>query len=195
MKNIPRFWLLRSPDYNSDYDHTLINGSLEHPFGIPGVNCSVCGATWGGSRILSVACPDSLRKRKELTDRWPIALEAHKKLQTLVQRELAMLGLELEDLFPGDQFQPGYRDVPYRPRADFLWCSIGSLVVSQRIKNLLEDSGLIDVAFSKIIMRKVGNRESNRPAPIPKTGEPEDLINEVSLLKSTADLGPYYEMI
>lgn len=190
-----QFWLLSKPDYNSDYDDSLINGSLEHPFGMPGVNCSVCGATWGGSRILPVTCPEALRKRKELRNRSPISLEATKTLQGLVLRELAESGVELKALFPGDRFQPGYLDVPSRPRADFLWSSLGSVVVSQRVKSLLEESGLNDVAFTEVIMRKVGKREAKLPAPRPVGGEPEDLINELPLLNAIADVGRYYEMI
>jgi hypothetical protein len=41
-----------SPDYGSDYRYSYINGSLEHRFGLPGVDCDVCGQTWGGSRVL-----------------------------------------------------------------------------------------------------------------------------------------------
>lgn len=189
-----QFWLLSKPDYN-DYDHSLINGALEHPFGMPGVKCSVCGVTWGGSRILPVTCPETLRTRKELRNPWPISLEAHKSLGELVLGELAGSGVTLKELIPGDSFQPGYLDVPSLPRADFLWSSLGSLVVSQRVKSLFEESGLSDVAFSEVIMRKVGKREARFPAPRPASGEPEDLINELPLLGDTVGVGHYYEMM
>lgn len=190
-----QFWLLSTPDYESDYDHSLINGSLEHPFGMPGVNCSVCGATWGGSRILTVTCPEVLRKRKEIKNGWPISLEAHKLLQELVLRQLAESDVELEALYPGDRFQPAYLDVPSRPCADFLWSSLGSVVVSQRVKGLLEESVPDDVTFAEVILRKVGKRDPKLPAPVPTTGEPEDLINEVPILNPIAGVGPYFEMI
>lgn len=191
---VPQFWLLSRPDYN-DYDHSLINGDLEHPFGMPGVKCSVCGATWGGSRILAATCPEALRKRKEIKNGWPISLEAHKLLQELVLRQLSESGFELEALYPGDRFQPAYLDVPSRPSADFLWSSLGSVVVSQRVKGLLEESAPGDVSFAEVIMRKVGKRKAKLPAPVPTTGEPEDLINEVRLLNPIAGVEPYYEMI
>jgi hypothetical protein len=192
---IPQFWKLTQPEYNSDYDHSLINGSLEHPLGMPGVSCSVCGATWGGSRILAVSCPESLRQLKEIKDRWPIPLEAHKTLQSLVLRELAESGVKMEALRPGDSFQPAYLDVPSRPRADFLWSSLGSIVVSQRVKDILEESGVNDVNFCEVILRKVGMREASFPAPVPASGEPEDLINELPLLKELDGVERYYEMI
>jgi hypothetical protein len=190
-----QFWKLTNPEYNSDYDHSLINGSLEHPFGMPGVECSVCDATWGGSRILPTTFPETLRTRKEVKDRWPISLEAHKTLQELVLRALAENGVKMDALYPGDSFQPAYLDVPSRPRTDFLWSSLGSLVVSQRVKNLLENSLINDVAFCEVIMRKVGKREARFPAPVPQSGEPEDLIDEVPLLKTLDGVERYYEMI
>ena len=191
----PRFWKLTHPEYDSDYDYSLINGSLEHPFGIPGVKCSVCFATWGGSRILGATCPEVLRNLKEITNGWPISLEAHKNLQKLVLSELAEDGVKMESLYPGDSFQPAYLDVPSRPHTDFLWCSLGSLVVSQRVKRIFEPSGLNEVDFCEVIMRKVGKREARFPAPIPLSGEPEDLINEMPLLKDVDDVERYYEMI
>ena len=190
----PKFWILDRPDC-TDYDHSLINGSLEHPFALPGVKCSVCGETSGGMRILPITCPAALRRRKQLTNPWPIPLKAHKTLQNLVRREFAKQGVKLGALFPGDSFQPSYLSVPSRPRVDFLWSSLGSLVVSQRVKTVFEQCALNDVAFSEVKMRKIGRREAKLPAPIPSTGEPEDLINELPLLTSIAGLEPYYEVI
>ena len=63
-----QFWRLEAPEYDSDYRQTYINGSLEHPFGLPGVRCDVCQQTWGGSRILPFECPASLRGHRNLTD-------------------------------------------------------------------------------------------------------------------------------
>jgi hypothetical protein len=142
-----------------------------------------------------VSCPESLRQLKEIKDRWPIPLEAHKTLQSLVLRELAESGVKMEALRPGDSFQPAYLDVPSRPRADFLWSSLGSIVVSQRVKDILEESGVNDVNFCEVIMRKVGMREASFPAPVPASGEPEDLINELPLLNNVDGIEPYYEMI
>lgn len=190
-----QFWKLTPPEYSSDYDHSLINGSLEHPFGMPGVECSVCNQTSGGCRILSAACPPSLREKKEIKSGWPIPLENHKLLQELVRGELAKTGVKVDRLSPGDRFQPAYLDVPSLPHADFLWSSLGSVVVSQRVKEVLEQPYLNDVIFSEVTMRKVGRQEAKLPAPVPSTGEPEDLINELPLLETLDSVGRYYEMI
>lgn len=193
--NAPKFWRLDHPDYNSDYAHTFINGALDHPFSLPGVECAVCKETWGGSRILPYQCPESLQRRKEIKNPWPISLAEHKKLQAEALTALRSEGFEVDSLKPGDALQPCYLDAPSRPRADFLWSSIGSLVVSHRIKDLFEKHAIAKVAFAKVEMRKVGKREAKLPPPIPTSGEPEDLINEAPLLTDTSTIGPYYELI
>src|SRR5262245_37539766 len=133
-----KFWRLTHPEYDSDYSHTFINGDLEHPFGLPGVECDVCGATWGGSRRLTVKCPTQLRRLDAMTERWPIARVEHEDLQRKTMRALRMRGVPFVDLQPGDDFQPSFLDVPSRPSADFLWASLGTLVVSERIKRFLD---------------------------------------------------------
>ncbi len=193
--NLQKFWRLDHPDYKSDYAHTFINGSLEHPFSLPGVKCSVCKQTWGGIRILPYPCPESFRRRKELRGPWPIPLAEHKKLQAEVLAALRGEGVEIDSLRPGDELQPCYLDVPSRPRADFLWSSIGSVIISHRMKDLFEKHGVGGVAFAKAGLRKVGKREAKLPPPIPASGEPEDLINEAPLLADTSAIGPYYELI
>jgi hypothetical protein len=191
----PKFWRLDHPDYESDYAHTFINGSLAHPFSLPGVECPVCKQTWGGSGILPYPCPESLRRRKEIRNSWPISLAEHKMLQAEVLMALCGEGFEIDSLRPGDYLQPCYLDVSSRPRVDFLWSSIGSLVVSHRMKDLFEKHAIAEVAFAKVELRKVGKREAKLPPPIPASGEPEDLINEATLLTDTSTIGPYYEMI
>jgi hypothetical protein len=193
--NPPKFWRMDHPDYESDYAHTFINGSLDHPFSLPGVNCPVCKQTWGGSRILPSQCPESLQRRKEIKDPWPIPLVEHKKLQTEALTALRGEGVEVASLCPGDRLQPCYLEVPSRPRADFLWSSIGSVVVSHRIKDLFEKHVITEVAFAKVGLRKVGKREAELPPLIPASGEPEDLINEAPLLTNISTIGSYYELI
>jgi hypothetical protein len=191
----PKFWRLDQPDYESDYADTFINGSLAHPFSLPGVECSVCKQAWGGSRVLPYQCPESLLRRKELRDSWPIPLAEHKKLQEEVLTALRREGVEIDFLKPGDGLQPCYLDIPSQPRADFLWSSIGSVIVSHRIKDLFEKHAIAEVAFAKVELRKVGKREAKLPPPIPSSGEPEDLINKAPLLTDTSTIGHYYEQI
>jgi hypothetical protein len=193
--NPPKFWRLDHLAYESDYAHTFINGSLAHPFSLPGVKCAVCKQTWGGSRILPYQCPESLRRRKEIRNSWPISLAEHKKLQVEVLIALRGEGFVIDSLKPGDGLQPCYLDVSSRPRADFLWSSIGSLVVSHRIKDFFEKHAIAEVALAKVELRKIGKREATFPPPIPASGEPEDLINEAPMLTDTSTIGPYYELI
>lgn len=144
---------------------------------------------------MPVECPLTLRKHKHLSDRWPISNKEHESLRQEVRKEFGKLGIEVPELRPGDDFQPCYLDIPSRPRADFLWSGLGSVVVSQRIKQLLETLQIGGIKFCSIILRKVGKREARLPAPIPTTGEPEDIIDEVALLKSTDSIGPYFELL
>ena len=190
-----QFWRLHHPNYDSDYRSSYINGALEHPFGMPGVHCDVCRQTWGGSRILPLACPPALRKLKQLTERSPIPLEQHEALQQQVRQEFQRAGSDVATLRPGDDFQPAYLDVPSRPRADFLWSSLGSVVISERIRTLFESELIRGIAFCPVTLRKIGKREARLSPPIPSTGEPEDLIQEVPLLTRTGPIGPYYEMV
>jgi hypothetical protein len=190
-----KFWTLEEPGYESDYQQVYINGSIEHPFGLPGVRCDVCGQTWGGSRILPYECPRDLQRNKSLTDRWAIPLMEHKALQHEVLMKLKVMGAPVSELRPGDDFQPCYLDVPSRPMADFLWPSLESLVVSQRVKNILMEHCPRDISCCEVILRKVGKREPMSTAPIPESGEPGDIIGQVELTSSSNELlGPYYEV-
>ena len=190
-----RFWRIKSPDYESDYKHSYINGSLDHPFGLPGVVCDVCGNTWGGSRILPYDCPAAFHRHKNITERWPITRKEHAALQTELLRVLPVNGKPFSALRPGDDFQPSFLDVPSRPRADFLWPSLGSLVVSERIKNALVESWPNDVIACPVGLRKIGKREARLAPPIPSTGEPEDMIHEVTLSTDVSQIGPYFEIL
>ena len=183
-----------SPEYGSDYRYSYINGSLEHPFGLPGVDCDVCGQTRGGSRVLPYDYPESLRSHKKAKDRWPIPRSEHSALQEQLLKQLGLEGAPFVDLRPGDSFQPCYLDVPSRPRADFLWSRSGVLVVSERIKESLVSLCRDEIAVRPITLRKVGKREAKLAAPMPSTGEPEDIIHEVPLLSDKAGVGPYYEI-
>jgi hypothetical protein len=190
-----QFWRLECPVYDSDYKDSYINGDLEHPFGLPGVECDVCHETWGGSGILPFECPASLRSHEHLKEPWPISLKQHQALQREVQDELRRAGISVPVLRPGDSFQPCYLDIPSRPRADFIWASLGSVLISERIRQLFESLNIRSVSYSPVTLRKVGKREARLPAPIPSTGEPEDIIHEVPLLTRTDSIGPYFELV
>jgi hypothetical protein len=188
------FWRMCPPPYQSDYEDSYINGSLHHPFGLPGVSCHVCDEKWGSGRALPYECPEALRNHKSILKGLPIPLSEHLVLQTRVMAKLGINGEPFVDLRPGDRFQPSYLDIPSRPRADFLWPGC-SLVVSERIKDLLLTFCPSEVAACPVTLRKVGKREAKLPAPMPKIGEPEEMINEVPLLLSKEALGPYFELL
>jgi len=190
-----RFWRITEFNHQSDYAHSYINGSLDHPFGLPGVHCDVCDSTWGGARILPVVCPTSLRCHTHLRECWPISLEQHTALQLEVRDEFLRYGVDVPPLRPGDEFQPCYLDIASRPEADFLWSSLGSMVVSTRVRQLFKSLNVDGIEFCPVTLRKVGRRDANLPAPIPSTGEPEDIIDEVPLLKRTESIDPYFELV
>ncbi len=191
-----RFWKLGRPFYDQgDYSDSFINGVLEHPFGLPGIECEVCRQTWGGSRVLPIECPDSLRKKKHFLERWPISNEQHEAVQAELRLELKIRGITAAEFRPGDDLQPCYFDVPSRPEADFLWPGLYGPVVSERVKVSFEDGGVKGVVFCPVTLRKVGTRRATSSPPIPTTGEPEDIINEVSLAKTHTGIDPYFEML
>ncbi len=189
-----KFWILEEPEYESDYQGEYINGYLEHPFGMPGVCCNVCGVSWGGSRILPVMCPSDLRNNKNLIDSWAIPLEKYKELEMEVLRKLKEEGADLDELKTSDTFQPCYLDVPSKPCFDFLWASHSSLVVSERIKNLMLEQCSKDIAVCDVVLRKTGKRDVNIPVQIPSSGEPGDIMDEAPLLQSHAKVGLYFEI-
>lgn len=193
--SVATFWRLAHPEYRSDYKHSYINGSLEHPFALPGVCCDVCGATWGGSRILAQECPPKFPQHKNLRDRWPISRTDHAKLQRELMTALGTKGVPFVDLRPGDDFQPCFLDVPSRPRADFLWSGLGSFVVTDRVRDLLLRMAVNDIPVCPVTLRKIGKRKAKLPPPMPSTGEPEDIINEVPLLDDPSTVGSYSEVV
>ena len=189
------FWRLDEPEYSSDYVSKFINGDLDHPFGLPGVQCERCGETWGGETILPYELPVALRSLESLNDRWPISGSEHAKLRATVLASLQAAGAPITALHVDASFQPGYLDVPSRPEADFLWSGIGSVVVAQRVRDAIVDSGLRGCALIPVIPRKIGKRRAKLPAPIPSTGEPEGLITEIRQVLDPSEVAPYYEVV
>jgi hypothetical protein len=74
------FWKINSPDYEDDYRAFHVNGSLEHPFSLPGVTCHTCGNTWGGHRYLPIMCPTDLQLRPNIKTSWPVNTEEFEKI-------------------------------------------------------------------------------------------------------------------
>lgn len=189
-----QFWRLSAPEYDTDYRDTYINGSLEHPYGLPGIKCEVCGQTWGGTRVLHIECPEEFRDRGELQEGWPIDGPKHRALRSELAESFRKLGHDVE-LLPGDDFLPVFLDVPSRPTADFLWSSLGSVVVSDRVREALSSVAAQHVSFAPVNLRSAGSGDADDEPPISEDGEPEDMMDEVDLLDDTSGIGPYWEMI
>jgi hypothetical protein len=188
-----RFWRICEPEYDSDYDRTFINGWLDHPYSLPGVECGTCKETWGGSRVLPIDCPMALRDVRELKDAWPISAELHRQLRERVRAEIISERGLCPELAPGDLFQPCFLDVPSTPDADFLWPAIGSPVISDRMRSFFEQLGSDVASVVSVKSRKIGAARPILPAPIPESGEPEDLLTEMKLY--AMERRPYFELI
>ena len=186
-----KFWRISSPPSKSDYAFTFLNGSLSHPKSMPGVTCNVCEETWAGSRILPFEAPKVVRLRKP-KDVWPLPLEQFDALRTEAERQI---GAGSPRIMPGDSFQPAVLDVPSKPRADFLWGSLGSLVVSARINELLVRTCADSIWSAEVQLGKIGKKEAHRALEIPSTGEPEDLIAEAIPILRKSKVGPYFEVV
>lgn len=184
------YWKLTAPRY-SDYHHTFINGEVEHEFVIPGVRCDSCRQTWmSASRVLPVECPTSVRMN------WPSGPQTFSDFIALREAIRAaiprnMTGLEIA---PGNAFLPGLVRLPSRPRADFLWGSLGSYIVSKRVKELFDRQGFSGCAFFPAVIEKIGRREAHLPPPLPSSGEPEDIMHSAKD-PPTPEIGEYFEMI
>lgn len=192
-----RFWKIGTPDYKSDYQDSYINGSIGNDLAFPSVDCDICVTSWGwsGLRSLPFECPEVLRgemstKKRRVT----LFRSEHSALQQKLFDALGIQGRLFFDVPPGYRFPPVYLDIPSRPRADFLWPFSGVLV-SKRIRELLMALCGDHLATFPVILRKVGKRKAKLPAPIPRSGEPEDIINEAPLLNDASEVGHYFEVV
>ena len=189
------FWRLQQPDSDSDYADTYVNGTLDHPFALPGVKCERCGQTWSGTAILPHELPPELQSLPQLRNGWPISGREHAELRRRVLDALRAAGAPIAELRVGAIFQPVYLDVPSRPEADFLWSGLGSVVVSERVRDTIAGAALTGCEFVPVIPRKIGKRQATRRPPIPRSGEPEDLLARVEQVRDPSEIPQYYELV
>jgi hypothetical protein len=186
---------MQAPEYSSYSQDLNINGNLEYIYRLPGLFCSACGATYGGSRILSVSAPPQIRNDNRFMSRWPISDVEH----ALLQKELA--GYLKEEFVPfvtfrpGDNFQPAYLDIPAKPTADFLWPNIRSFVVSERMKKLVFDELSGDVEIVPVQLRKIGKLNVKLASGIPDSGKSEANSDEAELNNPADSIGKYYQVL
>lgn len=186
--NAASLWFLRSPPDADDYQNAYVNGEVEYRYRLPGTDCRDCSRPVGTYNVLPFACPEDLRTEKPLTQ-GRISPEAYDVLR---ERIAGRLTPEQRDyLEPGAAFMPGLLDIPSEPSADFLWAELGGPLVSERVRAAMAAFWAEDVYFTEISYRKVGRRSAKARAPIPESGEPEDIIRAVRSRVSPAGLPSY----
>lgn len=162
------FWRLNHPQYQTQRQEEYINGYGEHPYGLPGIDCKGCGEIWSNVRILPISCPEEYRKNKHITNVSPTPDLVHRNLQSGIA---IAIGQKEFKFLPGDEFQPIYLDIKTKPKADFLWSTLGSVLVSERIKNEFEHLQLTGIQFAPVTMRKVGDKLIKYPFEIKHENE------------------------
>ena len=184
-------WKLIQPDYGSIAKDSIINGFLDHPYGLPGVECERCNQTWGGTKILPYNCPEKFIKKKELKNSWPISGSLHLKLREEMELELEKQKIKI-NLLPGYDFQPNSLSISGPPKADFLWSNLGSFCVSERIKNIFEENKFVGAVFCPITIKKIGKGKGKlSPMKIKKFESEYELPIDENINTNTQ----YHEMI
>jgi hypothetical protein len=67
-------------------------------------------------------------------------------------------------------------------------------VVSDRIKYILSKYCGDDIAFGQVVLRTIGELKSDQPPLMPSTGEPEDMIGEISHTEKAGNVNMYHEV-
>lgn len=183
---------MRSPGYSSVAQDRNINGVLEYIYRLPGLSCTACGATYGGSRILSIEAPPQIQNDKRFMGRLPVSFEEHATLQ----KELAGYLKQELDAFvtfrPGDNFQPAYLDIPFKPTVDFLWPNIRSFVVSEKMKRMVFDELSGDVEIVPVQLRKIGKSNVNQTSSGYDSGV---VVDEAQFNNSEDLMRTYYQIL
>lgn len=186
-----KFWRIEATRYDSDYKSSFINGSIEHPYNLPFVDCETCRQRFLSDHTLPYECPPSLRKK--LTDPEGVTIEEFEKLAEPVRKEVQKLGVRKDLVQPRSFLLPSFLDIPSKPEADFLWPSFSPLV-TERVRRKLESLKIREIAFGEVTLRKVGKKSPKLPPPIPSTGEPEDIISEVPTTTFPTTRQRYFEL-
>ena len=185
------FWKFEGTNYVSDYKTSFVNGQSEYPYRLPGVRCSVCRQYMGEGFVLPYRCPVGLHAR--FSDPADVTIEEFNLIAKKVKVAVEKQGLSGSLVQPGSILQPTFLDIASKPTADFLWPGFSPLV-SERIREKLESLKLREIAFAEVTLRKVGKKSAKLPAPIPSTGEPEDIVNEVATIEFPKTRRRYFEL-
>lgn len=186
-----RFWQLKQPRYANDYQMSFVNGSIEHPYSLPFVDCQACGQRYLADHSLPYECPSHLRDA--FSDSQGVTIEEFDRIAEPVRRAVLELGVRKDVVQPHCFLLPSFLDIPSRPEDDFLWPSFSPLV-TERIRDKIDSLKIREIAFAEVTLRKVGKESPKLPAPIPSSGEPEDIITEVRTTLFPEAEGRYFEM-
>ncbi|MEI7730859.1 MAG: hypothetical protein WCO56_14895 [Verrucomicrobiota bacterium] len=194
-----KFWELKEP-WGSDYEHVKVSGKLHHPYRLPTAICEACEeklSEW--NTVLPFECPASMREHPLLTDsEAEVPLKEFRKLEKTISAEMHHAEFSKLKLRPGACLQPGFLDVPAVPVMDFLWSDLWSglsaILVNERVVDLVGTLCKDSVVFCPVNLRKVGKRAAKTAPRLPKSGEPEDMMQHYPAGKASG-VGPYYHMI
>lgn len=171
-----KFFRMHEPRNSSDYQHTWINGAAEPTCGLPGVECSVCGRTGGlGGGLVPYRLPDELERELSALDYFPIPEADHGALRARIEEALRKSHPDMGPLPGGALFSPVTWKVPSRPDGDIFWADLDFPIVSGRVAAALRSLGAAGFDLIPIDEVRCGKRSAAKKAPIPASGEPEDL--------------------
>ncbi|MCX7420961.1 MAG: hypothetical protein NT013_15675 [Planctomycetia bacterium] len=171
MSKYAEVWNLSCP--RADFvRRAFVNGTIAFSAQVPGVNCSECGNTWSGHRVLPFPCSSELQQLlRETTELQPVvSLSVFQTVKRQLETYFADLGRDVV-IEPGDVFVPGNWSIPSIPRHDILWPILSKPVISARLTQLLDQSS---IAMSKLNIARVGHREPTDDIPHLTNGEFDD---------------------
>ncbi|PKK99838.1 MAG: hypothetical protein CVV56_09235 [Tenericutes bacterium HGW-Tenericutes-1] len=106
----------------------------------------------------TIVLPIRLSERDKSKSRWPIEAEEHIFQQKELKACYAAKGILIDQLRPGDDFQPINFRIKSKPRTDFLWPTLMNPLVSEKVKNIFEENKVKGVSFFKIIVDKIEDK-------------------------------------
>jgi hypothetical protein len=171
------FFRLQAPPYESDYEQILVNGSAQARYRLPGVNCSVCGATRGfASPVLPYELPREMADDERLSTAWPISQDDRTSLVHALEESLRRTEPRFERLPLGASFPPIEWRIPSPPGKDFFWAMLQAPIVSARIAAELRAAGYTGFELIPVASVRVGKAGRVIDRESLPNGEPEELL-------------------
>lgn len=188
LRKQPRFWLIESgsPD---DYAHIRSSGLVEHPCGLPGIDCSKCGEVWmEPPQLVPYRLPSRLER--EVADiGGPLPPEDHLDLQRRIRRQIRTRGQSSVNLAPGCTFAPTIWKRRDPPTLD--WYTTGtSKLVSAKVRALLRSLAPKCVGFGRVEVCVGKPKHQSRRRIV----EPEDEIETLQFGRLQRRAARYSEL-